>query len=257
MFLYGGKPQLRSSHRALVRSRRYLRSIVGRSTLFSSFVEGAPARQLASMSQSITTSSNRMNKHLSNLFRFYIDLPLLVAFVILIIIFRAALLDDLLLPLAKQLSAATSNSVGATLLLGVLSNVITALLLAALALFFFRLLMRARLSGEYKAFQVDGETTTPYGTVTILFSPLSPDRGGVNVKLKMVHGDMRLEGVGLIVNNRLLIGHYTETGMPERRRCGSFFYQLDGTGQTWQGQFLYISPDTAETVTGTAKWTRA
>lgn len=198
-----------------------------------------------------------MKKTFLNLFRFYIDLPLLVSFVIMVVIFRAALLDELLLPLATQLSAATSNSIGATLLLGVLSNLITALLLTALALFFFRLLMRATLSGEYKTFQVEGEKITPYGTATILFSPLSPDRGGVPVKLKMEHGDMRLEGVGLIVNNRLLIGHYTETGKPERRRCGSFFYQLDGTGQTWQGQFLYISPDTAETVTGTAKWTRA
>lgn len=197
-----------------------------------------------------------MKKFVASLFRFYVDLPLLVAFLLLVVVFRAALLDDLLLPLAKQLSAATSNSVGATLLLGVISNALTALLLAILALAFFRQLMRARLSGDYNAFQVDGDTVTPYGKATILFSPLSPDRGGIPVKLRLEHGDMKLEGSGLIVNNRLLIGHYTETGKPERRRCGSFFYQLDGNGHTWQGQFLYISPDTAETVAGTGRWTR-
>lgn len=197
-----------------------------------------------------------MKKFVARLFRFYVDLPLLVAFLLLVVVFRAALLDDLLLPLAKQLSAATSNSVGATLLLGVISNALTALLLAILALAFFRQLMRARLSGDYNAFQVDGDTVTPYGKATILFSPLSPDRGGIPVQLRLEHGDMKLEGSGLIVNNRLLIGHYTETGKPERRRCGSFFYQLDGNGHTWQGQFLYISPDTAETVAGTGRWTR-
>jgi len=198
-----------------------------------------------------------MKKFLSSLFRFYVDLPLLVAFLILVVVFRAALLDDLLLPVAKQLSRATSNSVGETLLLGIISNLLTALLLAIFALLFFRQLMRARLSGEYNAFQVDGETVTPYGTATILFSPLTPDRGGVPVKLRLELQDMKLEGSGLIVNNRLLVGHYTETGKPERRRCGSFFYQLDGNGSTWQGQFLYISPDTAETVSGTGRWTRA
>jgi hypothetical protein len=198
-----------------------------------------------------------MKKLFSSLFRFYIDLPLLVAFLILIMLFHAALLDQLLLPLAKQLSEATSNSVGATLLLGVISNILTALLLAVFALLFFRMLMRARLSGNYNAFQVDGTNLLPYGTATILFSPLALDIGGVPVKLKLELADMKLEGTGLIVNNRLLIGHYTETGKPERRRCGSFFYQLDGSGQTWQGQFLYVSPDTAETVSGTGRWTRA
>ncbi|MGF6531455.1 hypothetical protein P3T20_002236 [Paraburkholderia sp. GAS206C] len=197
-----------------------------------------------------------MKKFVSSLFRFYVDLPLLAAFLLLIIIFRSALLDHLLLPVAKQLSAATSNSVGTTLLLGVISNVLTALLLALLALSFFRHLARARLSGEYNAFQIDGDIVTPYGKATILFSPLAPDRGGVPVKLRLEDGDMKLEGSGLIVNNRLLIGHYTETGKPERRRCGSFFYQLDGNGHTWQGQFLYISPETAETIAGTGRWIR-
>lgn len=197
-----------------------------------------------------------MKKQIASLFRFYVDLPLIVAFILLIIIFRHALLDELLVPFAKELSAATKSSVAETLILGVISNVITALLLGALAVTFFRLLMRARLSGEYKAVQIDGGNEMGYGTATILFSPLALDKGGIPVKLKLDHGDLHLEGQGHIVNNSILIGHYIETGKPERRRCGSFFYRLDGTGDSWHGQFLYISPDTAETVTGTGKWSR-
>jgi hypothetical protein len=197
-----------------------------------------------------------MRKLIASFFRFYVDLPLIVAFIFLIIIFRHALLDELLMPLAKELTAATKNSVAETLVLGVASNVITAILLAAIAVAFFRYLMRSRLSGKYKAVQMDGGKEIPYGTATILFSPFALDKGGIPVKLRLVHDDLHLEGQGHIVNNSILIGHYIETGKPERRRCGSFFYRLDGTGDSWQGQFLYVSPDTSETVTGTGKWSR-
>ncbi|MEH0166723.1 hypothetical protein [Roseateles microcysteis] len=197
-----------------------------------------------------------MRKTLARLFRFYVDLPLVVAFLLLVVIFRRALFDELLMPLAEHLSKAAQNSVAETLILGVISNVITALLLAAIALAFFRLLMRSRLSGDYKAFQIEGDQEIPYGTAKILFSPLALDRGGIPVKLRLDHDDLHLEGQGHIVNNSILIGHYIETGKPERRRCGSFFYRLDGTGDTWHGHFLYVSPDTAETITGVGKWSR-
>lgn len=197
-----------------------------------------------------------MKTLLRNLFRFYIDWPLVTVFVLLVFLFRAAIVDDLLMPLAVQLSSATTNSVGSTLLLSILANVITTVLLAAVGLFFFRLLMRARLSGDYKAFQIDGATETPYGSATILYAPLAFDRNGVPVKLRLRHDDIELEGRGVLVNNQFLVGHYTETGKPERRRCGSFHYQLDGDGQTWRGKFVYVSPDTAAIVAGEAKWTR-
>ncbi len=198
-----------------------------------------------------------MKKLLGSIFRFYIDLPLVVAFLVLVVIFRHALVDDILLPVATKLSSATNNSVGETIVLGILANVLTSLLLAIVALLFFRHLMRSRLSGKYNAFQIDGGKEIPYGTTTILFSPLALETGGIPVRLKLDHGDLHLEGRGLIVNNNILVGHYIETGKPERRRCGSFFYWLDGNGDSWQGEFLFISPDTAKTISGTGKWTRA
>ena len=197
-----------------------------------------------------------MKTLLRNLFRFYIDWPLIVVFVLLVFLFRAAIVDDLLLPLAVQLSSAASNSVASTLWLAILANVITTILLATVGLFSFRLLKRARLSGDYKAFQIEGTTETPYGSATILYALLAFDRNGVPVKLRLKHNDVELEGRGLLVNNQFLVGYYTETGKPERRRCGSFHYQLDGDGQTWRGKFVYVSPDTAAIVAGEAKWSR-
>jgi hypothetical protein len=199
-----------------------------------------------------------VKKFFSSLFRFYVDLPLVVFFLLLVVIFRAAIFDELLAPLAKLLTQTTKDSVLTNLSLGVLSNIITAVLLAVLGLFFFRLLMRARLSGDYKAVELSADNTaTDWGTVRILFAPLALDLNGVPVKLQLRNGDVLLEGKGLIVDNRTLVGHYTETGKPERRRCGSFFFQLDGGGQAWTGQFLHISPETSEPTVGKAKWSRA
>jgi len=197
-----------------------------------------------------------MKKLFASFFRFYIDWPLMLVFVLLVVLFRVALLDELFLPVAKVLSTAASNSIGATLLLGIISNLFTAFLVAIAGLLFFRQLMRARLSGSYQACQIQGSVETPYGTATILFAPLALDRNGVPVKLKLKHNDIELEGRGLIVNNRTMIGHYTEIGKPERRRCGSFFYQLDGNGQSWQGKFVFVSPDKEEIEVGEGKWVR-
>lgn len=193
----------------------------------------------------------------SSLFRFYIDLPLVVFFILLVVLLRQPLLNELLLPIVKALTEVTGSSVGTTISLNILSNILTALLLAIIGLLFFRLLMRARLSGDYNAVEVIAEKEVAWGNVTILFAPLALDRNGVPVRLKLTNSDVELEGRGFIVDNRTLVGHYTETGKPERRRCGSFFFQLDGNGQSWNGQFLHISPDTADPVVGKAKWTRS
>ena len=190
-----------------------------------------------------------------NIFRFYIDWPLVAVFVVLVIILRSAIVDEMLLPVAKQLSAAADNSVGATLLLGVLANLLTSVFVAVVGLLFFRMLPRAHLSGDYKAYEVENGQDIPYGTATILYSLLAIDRNGVPVKLRLVHGDIELDGRGLLVNNQFLVGYYTETGKL-RRRCGSFHYQLDGDGQTWRGKFVYVSPTTAAIVAGEAKWSR-
>lgn len=197
-----------------------------------------------------------MKALLRSLFRFYVDWPLLFVFIAVVWLFRAALVDDLLLPVAKQLATAADNSVGSALFLGILANLLTSILVAGVGVLLFRRLMRARLSGKYNAFVINGTQETAYGTVTILFAPLALDRNGVPVKMRLQHGDVELEGRGLLVNNQLLIGHYTETGKPERRRCGSFFYELDGGGSTWRGNFVFVSPDTAQIVVGDGKWVR-
>ncbi len=191
-----------------------------------------------------------------SLFRFYVDWPLLFVFIAVVWLFRAALVDDLLLPVATQLSAAAGNSIGSTLLLGILANIVTSILVFAGGLVLFRQLMRARLCGEYRAFQIDGTQEIPWGKVKILYAPLALDRHGVPVKMILKNEDIELEGRGLLVNNQLLTGYYTETGQPERRRCGSFSYELDGGGKTWRGKFVFVSPESAQVVVGEAKWVR-
>ncbi len=143
------------------------------------------------------------------------------------------------------------------LALGVVAGVVATILFGFLSSFAFGWLSKTRLTGKYQAFDIDQHgNETPWGTVTIKFHPLSKKTDHIPVHLQLNHDNTVMEGDGLIVDNRFLIGHYTDTGNPERRRSGSLMYEKDGNGTSWEGDYLFVDPDIANPTSGHAKWVR-
>ena len=66
-----------------------------------------------------------------------------------------------------------------------------------------------------------------------------------------------LEGDGMIVDNRYLVGYYSEVGKIERRRSGVFMYERDGSGNVWSGEFIGVSPTEEHPKVSSAKWERS
>jgi len=189
--------------------------------------------------------------------RFYIDLPFIVWFLFLILLFHGPLENYVYAPAVTLLNHLSNLSVAQVFFIGVIQNIFSAFIIAFLLYLFFRHTKWHSICGEYNAFDIDANgNEIEYGKITILFYPLSLDRTGTPVKLKLIHQDIQLEGIGRIVD-RTLIGFYAETGKPERRRSGSFFYELDGDGRTWQGEYNSVSPTTHQRTLGKAIWRRA
>jgi hypothetical protein len=192
----------------------------------------------------------------TTLFRIHIDLPSWVVFLGLVVFFRRQLLDELLLPAATVLSKKTSGTIGEAIAVNVGSSILAAVLLGGLGLLAIHHLKRVHLTGKFTATVAQNGAQVPWGNAKILCSPVAPDRNGVPVWLSLKHDDIDLRGQGLLIDNRVLVGHYSEVGRPERRRCGVFLYELDGNGQTWSGTFLYLDPNTSVPSQGSARWTR-
>lgn len=95
-----------------------------------------------------------------------------------------------------------------------------------------------------------------WGMVKIIYPPWSGEPFENPVKLSLEYDDIVMSGDGAIINNRYLIGHYTETGKLERRRSGTFFYVLSGDGQSWRGTYTAIDVDNANPLAGVAVWKR-
>lgn len=202
-------------------------------------------------------AKGHMRKLISYL-KFYLDVPTLVALIVFVVIFRAPLTDYFIAPSFKFLSQVFNTPEVATeLMIGTISSVIAAIIFTLGGFILLQFYMRNRLSGTFDAFdlQVDGKEEA-WGKAKVVYRPWAPDRNGVPVKLLLTRNDIILQGRGLIVNNRYLVGHYTEISRPERRRSGVFLYELDGSGQSWRGQYLYVDPDKEKPAVGKAVWKR-
>ena len=134
-------------------------------------------------------------------FRFYIDIPSIVIFIVLVVVFREIVIDELMVPVGNLLSVDLSKStVGSNVAITVISNVISAFIIAGIAWFIYSTTMRNAASGEFIAFNLVADPNNPgktieeeWGVATILFHPFALNRNGVKIKLRLKHKDVVLE----------------------------------------------------------------
>jgi hypothetical protein len=196
---------------------------------------------------------------ISGVWKIHIGISTAVSLVaIAAIVYHFFLKEGLALLLGKISAGYNSNSLLHAILTGIASSIVAAVLFGIFGVFVLSWYAKIRLTGRYNAFAVDangGETA--WGRVTIKYHPLSTNTHHTPVKLSLAVDDIVLEGDGLIVDNRYLIGHYSETGMTERRRAGSFMYELDGAGKAWSGNYICIDPSSGIPTVSKAVWRRS
>tara|TARA_R110002096_G_C14637306_1_gene725289 strand:+ start:1246 stop:1833 length:588 start_codon:yes stop_codon:yes gene_type:complete len=191
----------------------------------------------------------------------HFSVPSLITVLVIFLLVYQFLARDLVVCLGKLLDAwYDQTSVWHPFVVGVAATVITTMIFAVAGVIFLDWFNKCRLTGKYEAFELgkDGETWMPWGIVTIAYHPFSSTTHHTPVKLTLEfnNGDDKvlLQGDGIIIDNRYLAGHYAEVGRPERRRSGSFTYEISGQGNEWKGSFVSISPDLSKPTKGEAKW---
>jgi len=141
--------------------------------------------------------------------------------------------------------------------LSILASVVAAIVFGVLGVFLMGWSARVRHAVDYDVYVIATDNReTPFGTASIRYYPLSATNQHTPVKLQLKFGDIVLDGNGMIVDNRYLAGTYTEVGKPERRRSGSFLYEISGDGSSWAGQYIAIDPSSDDPIVGRAKWIR-
>lgn len=197
-----------------------------------------------------------MTRRVRDTLRFYIGIPAtviyIIAFGLLWLPVSASLFGSIEWIRANASPPQWLNDI----VLGIAANVLSALIIGYVI---YRLIRNRRLAavcGRFNAFEVEGTTETEWGTVTIAYELLPTSLFEPQIRCQLERGDTILLGHATIVNNQFLLGHYQETGNLARRRAGSFLFELDGTGDKYEGQFLHISPTEKEPKIGKAIWRR-
>ncbi|MCB2097168.1 MAG: hypothetical protein KDE05_06000 [Parvularculaceae bacterium] len=173
--------------------------------------------------------------------------------VIAVIIFKFALQPFAL----KLLDAPEKLSALQNFGLSLLASLAAAIMLAALGVFLMGWSSKIRHAVDYDVFVVDDTgQELAFGRASVRYSPFSGTNQHTSVKMQLINGDIELDGNGMIIDNRYLAGTYTEIGKPERRRSGSFLYEISGDGSSWAGQYIAIDPITDDPIVGRARWVR-
>lgn len=173
----------------------------------------------------------------------------------LMVIFHAPA-ENVMRSVFNYLASTTTNSVGGTLFWGILTNIVSATILLLIGFLFYRRRTTYHLAGQYDAFEIVNGTPNPLplGTATIKVIVFGLDKHGTLVSLSLIGNGIELSGMGHIIKDRYLIGHYSEPGNPTKRRCGAFTYELNGSGTEWEGDYSFVDPQQGSITTGRAQW---
>jgi hypothetical protein len=187
--------------------------------------------------------------------RFSFDGKAIAIILVLIVVFHAPV-GSAIRSIFSYFANTSATSVGGALFWSIIANIASAAILLLIGFLFYRRRATYHLAGEYDAFEiVDGALSpSPIGTATIKVIVLGLDKHGTLVSLSLTGNDLNLSGMGHIIKDRYLIGHYSEPGNPTRRRCGAFTYELSGNGTEWEGDYSFVDPQQASITTGRARW---
>ena len=107
--------------------------------------------------------------------------------------------------------------------------------------------------GTYNAKDLTSGEEKDWGDLFIKYDFGKFLKQGTPLKIENKHGDITLYGEGVLIKDHI-IGYYTEISKLQRRRMGSFFMTMDGEGDKWTGESLFMDPDTREVARGKILW---
>lgn len=138
-----------------------------------------------------------------------------------------------------------------------LSDVLAALIVGSMVLFVLGRRERAALAGTFDAFDLQtGQPPQAWGKVS-LASQLEPTgREGPRMRLRLENKDIILFGEGVVFQNQHFVGFYRETSRLDRRRCGAFFMTMQGGGDEYVGDYIFLDPVTQTPALAHASWKR-
>lgn len=146
-----------------------------------------------------------------------------------------------------------------TLSLGIAANLISALFIGGVAVWILRRREVVAACGKFKAFFYDRakKEYVEWGEVDVIRTLFNPPLMGPRVRCRLRFKDVDIDGEGMITRDQYLLGYYRETGNVARRRMGSFFLVLAGSGDCYEGRILYQDPESGEKLmSGKVRWER-
>lgn len=183
-----------------------------------------------------------MFRAIRSLFRLYIDLPsIIVLLVIISFVYRPILgffFGSLEILDAELHFPPWMGELG----LAMLANVLSAIVIAVPIVFFLGWRRTAAVCGTFEAYVLgDDNSKERWGKVTLRYNLISNKiRGRLVDDIR----DTELALDAVFDRGQYLRGHYIELKRLQRRRLGAFLLLLGGDGDTYEGPYVFVSPDT-------------
>lgn len=140
----------------------------------------------------------------------------------------------------------------------VVINLTSIAIIAVFGYFLYQLKSKTYYVGEFTAFENSEDTRykeVEWGTVVLTYNLFSNNIRGI---LKSYQGDIVIEIDASLEREIYLKGTYKEVSKLSRLRLGAFLMKLDSNGDSYNGDFLLISPfNNADSIKkGDVRWVR-
>ncbi len=199
------------------------------------------------------SSPSMMSKKLRSSIRFYIAVPEFILVLLVLALFWRPIANIALGWSALLSASVTPPAWISDVTVNVVANLIASAIVVLVAIAILKRRRNHALAGRFEAFDVKNGNEEAWGTVELRYPLMSAEP---RMRMRLIRGDVILEGEGFVSKERHFIGHYRETSDIVRRRYGSFMMELHGANNAYSGKYLFVDPDTDEVTVGSAIWKR-
>jgi hypothetical protein len=200
-------------------------------------------------------SMKKTIKKIKRLLRIHLDIPSAVIILLIISLFFRPLLNFLFNVSSNFLQEVKFSPWFEIISLKVVCEMIAAMIIIPLILYFFRLSTKSMLVGKFNAFDIVGTNENVWGIVTLSYNMFSNKIRGT---LTSTSDDSEILIEAIFDRGSYLRGHYIEKKKLSRRRMGAFLLTLDGEGDNYSGPYVFIDPADGNDIPkqGKAKWVK-
>lgn len=188
--------------------------------------------------------------------RFFVDLPSFVILVALAALFWKPVAGAVFSGVSWVNRTVEPPAWVGSLLLGILGNIIAAAVIGAVLYWLFKKATLNQVCGTFEAFDIRNGESERWGKLTLRHQLVPLTRLAPRLRFELVNEDVTVLGEGLLTREQHFIGFYREVSKLARRRMGAFFMTLDGSGDAYDGEYVYLDPTTNTPTRGTARWVR-